>query len=178
MELRYRKYEKQDMAAAKEYLLSDPDDTSLYYTVQNFNDDAINPCLDSTYRFVELIVSHIKAVHSDIQELKVFHFGGDEVADGAWMESPACRDRASSTGRLKEDFVLKVADIVGRAGLELAGWEDGYAKHGQSGDVPIDINQLPVTKAYGYFWDNIWEWGKGNRAYVAANANYKVTDTF
>jgi len=174
MEYRYRKYKNQNLSAAKEYLLSDPEDTSEYLTQQNFNDDAINPCLDSSYKFVELIVSHIKDIHSTIQPLKIYHFGGDEVADGAWMKSPACRGRAPSTSQLKEEFVLKLAEIVGKAGLELAGWEDGYGKHEGSTVVPMDINQLPVTKAYAYFWDNVWEWGKGNRAYDSANANYKV----
>ena len=115
MELRYRKYKNENRTAAEEFLLSDPDDSSVYSSQQNFNDNAINPCIDSSYRFVEHIVSHIKAVHSTIQPLKVFHFGGDEVADGAWMKSPACSGRASSTSALKQEFVRKVAEIVGRA---------------------------------------------------------------
>ena len=171
---RYRKYQNTDLAAAKEYLLSDLDDTSEYLTQQNFDDDAINPCIESSYKFVDLIVSHIKEIHSTVQPLKVYHFGGDEVPDGAWMKSPLCSGKGNSTEVLKEAFVAKLADIVGKAGLDLAGWEDGFSKHKDSKVVPMDLADIPVTNVYGYFWDNIWEWGKGDRAYVSANAGYKV----
>ena len=56
---------------ANKYLLSDPLDTSKYLSVQFFTDNAINPCLESTYEFLELVVSSVKHMHHDIQPLKV-----------------------------------------------------------------------------------------------------------
>ena len=172
MLIRYRKYQYLNYTAAAEFLLSDLNDSSKYHSQQNFNDNAINPCLESSYKFVEHIVLYIKDLHATIQPLKVYHFGGDEVPDGAWMNSTACKDRTRSTQLLKEQFVLRVAEIVSKAGLELAGWEDGYIR-GNAG--LMDVNEIPVSKVYGYFWDNVWEWGKSHHAYDAANANYKVT---
>ena len=56
---------------ADQYLLSDPLDASKYLSVQFFTDNAINPCLESTYEFVEHIVVSVKYMHQDIQPLKV-----------------------------------------------------------------------------------------------------------
>lgn len=56
---------------ADQYLLSDPLDTSKYLSVQFFTDNAINPCLESTYEFLEHIVISVRHMHQDIQPLKV-----------------------------------------------------------------------------------------------------------
>ena len=56
---------------ADQYLLSDPLDKSQYLSVQFFTDNAINPCLESTYEFLEHIVSSVREMHHDIQPLKV-----------------------------------------------------------------------------------------------------------
>ncbi|CAH3143871.1 unnamed protein product [Pocillopora meandrina] len=56
---------------ADQYLLSDPLDTSKYLSVQFFTDNAINPCLESTYEFLEHIVVSVRHMHQDIQPLKV-----------------------------------------------------------------------------------------------------------
>ena len=42
---------------ATQYLLSDPDDTSVYLSVQNYNDNSANVCLPSTYAFIEKVLS-------------------------------------------------------------------------------------------------------------------------
>ena len=61
----------------------------------------------------------------------MFHFGGDEVPSGAWLDSPACRalidedEGLEDEKGLKEMFVYRVADIAHSHGLDIAGWEDG-----------------------------------------------------
>lgn len=37
-----------------------------------------------------LIATCPAALHADIQPLEIYHFGGDEVAHGAWMSSDVC----------------------------------------------------------------------------------------
>ena len=54
-------------AAAEEYLLTDLEDTSEYLSVQYFTDNAINPCMDSTYRFMEHVIVETMKLHQDIQ---------------------------------------------------------------------------------------------------------------
>ena len=67
---------------AEQYLLVDPLDTSKYLSIQTFHDNAINPCMDSTFTFMEHLVREVNKLHENIQPLKIFHFGGDEVANG------------------------------------------------------------------------------------------------
>lgn len=79
MEARFLKYEKENITAAKEYRLVESGDSSKYSSVQMFNDNALNPCIDSTYWFYEKVITEIQKMHVG---LTFFHFGGDEVANG------------------------------------------------------------------------------------------------
>ena len=88
---RYNKLSAQgDKSGGEKYLLSEANDTSRYLSIQHFSDDAINPCIESTYNFVEHLVEAVVNIHNDTQPLTIFHFGGDEVAHGAWINSFAC----------------------------------------------------------------------------------------
>ena len=113
--------------------------------------------------------------------MKIFHFGGDEVAHGAWTQSPACKQLAHELGLnftsptivkdLKEYFVQRVADVSSKYCLDLGAWEDGVLG---VKDTPYDRSHLKNKNVYAYAWDNVWEWGQGDRAYKLANADYKV----
>lgn len=177
MEARFKKYMTSNPALANQYRLVDPDDTSKYESVQMFDDNAINPCIESTYAFVEKVVSEIKKMYEGHQTLKFFHFGGDEVPELALVNSTKCQEFTkknpfyNTTHRLKEYFVLRVSTITNSLGLDLAGWEDGLL---QEGGVPFKRTVLPNSVVYGNAWQNIWEWGAGRRAYDLANSGYKV----
>jgi len=45
------------------YLLSDVEDQSIYMTGQFFRDSAINPCIESSYRFVEYLMQQVINMH-------------------------------------------------------------------------------------------------------------------
>ena len=77
------------------YSVLDPDDRSDYTSGQNYKLNAMNPCVDSTYDFVRKIMTSVKEIHKSIQPLSFFHFGGDEVAMGAWSKSKACEELAN-----------------------------------------------------------------------------------
>lgn len=162
------------MEAAMEYLLIDLDDTSEYRSVQNFNDNAINPCVESTYAFVEHVIEEVIQMHEDIQPLKVFNFGGDEVPRQAWMESPVCQELFGEEldhAELAEYFAQRVGNLAHVHGLDLAGWEDGLMS---DVETPFNRSAFASDNVYGYFWNNIWEAGVARRAYIMANADYKV----
>lgn len=165
--------------AAKQYLLSDPNDSSRYLSVQNYNDNSANVCLPSTYAFVDKVVYELQQMyrHAGIK-LNIFHMGGDEVANGSWTGSAACQQLFSEAGidvagvaDLKPYFVSRLADITQKRGLALAGWEDGlmYDRHNTFNRRQF-ANERVITNA----WDNIWEWGVGDRAYRLANNGYQV----
>ena len=80
MQARQKKYAAMGKTfEADQYLLSDPLDTSQYLSVQFFTDNAINPCLESTYEFLEHVVNSIRHLHHDIQPLKVSYLSDTPV---------------------------------------------------------------------------------------------------
>lgn len=179
---RYHKFMASgDTSRAQEFLLSDPEDKSEYLSVQFFTDNAINPCIESTYNFIEHLVINVQRIHAAVQPLKVFHFGGDEVAHGAWTKSPKCEALAKKLGLdftsstivkdLKEYFVRRVAAITSKFSLDAGAWEDGVLG---VNNTPYDRSYLKNKNVYAYAWDNVWEWKHGDRAYKLANAGYKV----
>lgn len=179
MEYRFTKYNsstnKTVRGNAGKFLLSEPGDTSEYLSIQLFRDNALNPCLDSTYDFVEHILVNLIEIHKDISPLNVFHMGGDEVAKGAWLNSSACQNLISQNSRiasvkdLKEYFVGKLSNITSKYHVDLAAWEDGLIQE----QKVFNRTNLPNSNVFSYAWDNVWEWGAFNRAYLLANSGYK-----
>ncbi|XP_061190127.1 uncharacterized protein LOC133197995 [Saccostrea echinata] len=174
MEARFLNYKRTNLTKANQYRLVDPNDTSKYSSVQMYNDNAVNPCVESTYEFLEKVLKEMLKIHPG---LKTFHFGGDDVAKGAWVNSTKCQTMAahdsyySFAGRLKEYFVHRVSNITNRLGLNIAGWEDGFL--GYNG-MPYNRSNIPNSKVYANAWQNVWEWGAAKRAYNLANSGYKV----
>ncbi|MEX2962720.1 family 20 glycosylhydrolase [Microbulbifer sp. TYP-18] len=93
MEARYRRLEKSAPQRAAEYRLIDPQDDTRFLSVQFYDDSYINPCMESTYRFVGRVMREVRAMHRAAgQTLSTWHFGGDEainiLAGGAFEEAP------------------------------------------------------------------------------------------
>lgn len=179
MEARYNKLMAAGKKAqAEQFLLSDPADKSVYLTVQNYTDNAINVCLPSTYVFVDKVMYELQQMYRKAGlKLETFHMGGDEVGAGSWTASPACDALfASEVGvagvaDLKPYFVSKVAALANKRGLALAGWEDGLMYDAANTFNRAEFNNKRVM---ANAWDNIWEWGVADRAYRLANAGYEV----
>ncbi len=163
---------------ARRYLLADPDDTSEYMTVQNYTDNSINVCMESTYAFIDKVMYELQAMYREAgQSLRVFHLGGDEVGRGSWTGSPECQNLIrreaglAGVGDLMPYFVSRVADLADRRGLAVAAWEDGMMYDARQ---PFNRERFGSDQVLVNAWDNIWEWGAGDRAYRLANAGYQV----
>ncbi|XP_060064623.1 chitobiase-like [Ylistrum balloti] len=173
----YRFQEVKDTKSAKEYLLTDFHDTdSVTTSVQMYSENSMNPGLDSTYKFVDKIVKEVKDMHAEIQPLKTFHFGGDEVPYKAWKKSYACEKLiedgdVESFDKLMEYFVKRLAEVVAKHGLSLGAWQDGLI---HSGITPVERTKFPNKEVLAYAWQNVWESGLAGFAYKLANAGYKV----
>lgn len=111
-------------------LLSEPQDTSKYVSVQDYTDNAINVALESTYKFVETVFDGLIALYQEAGvPLEVIHVGGDEVPEGAWIGSPACQKLMAENGwdsvdHLKDYYVSRVLDIAAAKGVKIAGWQE------------------------------------------------------
>ena len=111
-------------------LLSEPEDTSKYVSVQDYTDNAINVALESTYKFIETVFDGLITLYNEAGvPLEVVHVGGDEVPEGAWIGSPACQKLMAENGwdsvdRLKDYYVGRVLDIAAAKGVKVAGWQE------------------------------------------------------
>lgn len=176
MKARFQKYVNNNMSAASEYLLHDTNDSTSYMSVQQWTDNAINPCLNSTYDFIAKLMDEVIEMHRHIQPLTNFHFGGDETAENAWQNSSKCQQFLSKNQQysmpkgLKLYFVQQVSRLAATRNVSLSGWEDAYYIHSFR-PMPRNLSNIEY---YVYPWNNIWEWESGNHSYQLANAGYKV----
>lgn len=111
-------------------LLSEEGDKSEYMSVQSYNDNAVNVALESTYTFFEKVFDSVIATYDDAGvPLHSIHIGGDEVASGAWLGSPACKALMESKGwsdanMLKAYFVNRLCDIAAERDVKIDGWQE------------------------------------------------------
>lgn len=147
MNVRYKKYIDTDPEKAKEYLLSDLQDTSRYISAQAYTDNVMNVALPSTYRFMEKVIQEIVAMYKEAgAPLTTIHLGGDEVAKGAWMGSPLCRALMEEQGMekahdLAEYFITRVADCLQQHHLSFNGWQEVALGHQK--DTHTYLSQRP-----------------------------------
>lgn len=131
MTARYRNFMAAgDEEAAREYLLEDFEDASVYTSAQYYHDNVMNVALPSTYRFMEKVIDEIVAMYADAgAELGVVHVGGDEVPRGSWTGSPVAAKFMEANGledvtALGEYYILRVNDLLKARGLKMAGWQE------------------------------------------------------
>ena len=156
---------------AQQFNLSDPLDTTVYSSVQFYNDNAMNVCLESTYEFVREVMTQVKQMHSAAgQPLTRYHIGADETS-GAWLESPVCKafvannnDGVTDISELGRYFIERVAGIFSSLDIETAGWSDGLAQTRKE-------NMPAIVQSNA--WDVLF-WGGHEKVHEMANRNWQV----
>ena len=179
MESRYDRLMKEGMQEEAEmYRLIDPDDTSIYNSAQNFNDNVICVCTEGPYRLFETIVDELIGMYEEAGlTLKILHTGGDEVPGGVWEGSPLCQaflkehPEIGKIENLQAYFGSRIFEILEKKDLLMAGWEEIVMKKDDEGKwIPnsdfVGKDMLP------YVWNSIYEnLDLGNRL---ANAGFPV----
>jgi hexosaminidase len=171
-----------DDEAAERYLLSDPDDASVYESVQLWRDNVICIALPSVDRFIDTVVTEVCALYRAAGvPLRTIHTGGDEVPAGAWLGSPRCRLKMAEhgwteAGQLRADFVQRCRTILARHGLAFAGWEETALMHADAGNPQrlVPDPRFAGPDFHVYVWNNAWGSGQEDCAYRLANAGYHV----
>ena len=153
---------------AARYRLDEPEDTTVYSSIQHYNDNTLNVCLPSTYAFISTVIDSLKDLHSQAGvPLRLYHIGADETA-GAWKDSPACRkfmaDRHLSLEQLGNVFIARVAAILHDKGIEPAGWSDGIGA--------VDPAQMPA-QVQSNSWGGLFGGGVAD-AHRQANQGWDV----
>ncbi|MBO2682712.1 carbohydate-binding domain-containing protein [Shewanella algae] len=170
MQARSRKLLAQgDSQAASQYLLADPEDATVYSSIQYYNDNTLNVCMESSYTFVAKVIDEIAQLHQAAGvPLKRYHIGADETA-GAWLDSPACErfiaansQRVADKSALGAYFIERVSQMLAERGIEAAGWSDGMS-HVNPANMPSPVQS------------NIWDivaHGGFKRAHAQANLGW------
>jgi hexosaminidase len=180
MEARYHRLKAAGNRDAAKYLLNDFDDKSEYKSPQLYNDHVINPGLESSYTFVDHVITQIVAMHREAgAPLHTIHVGGDELPRGAWEKSPASRalmrkQNLETTADLWDYFYDRVDGMLKKHGLYASGWEEMAARvtslRGESKLIP---NPLFTQRRFSaYVWNNTE--GAEDLAYRLANAGYDI----
>ena len=172
MTVRYNKYKAlEDDEKANQFRLHDLDDKTQYSSVQFYNDNTINACLESSYAFVEEVMKQVKKIHQQAgQPLTRYHIGADETA-GAWVDSPVCKTFIAHNDKGVTDakqlgayFIERVAGILSDLDIETAGWSDGLA-HTKKSQMPR------IVQANA--WDVLF-WGGHEKVHELANRNWQI----
>lgn len=138
-------------------LLREADDKSEYVSIQQYQDNVLNPALPGTYQVLETILDEV----CELFPSKVIHLGGDEVPKHVWEKSPACIAKAKAMGlddvRLLEGHLIShLEQYLAQKGRTIAVWEE--ASHG---------NKI-TNKA------TVCAWSNGAEGQKAAQAGYPV----
>lgn len=175
MKARYNKYMDTDPEKAKEYLLSDLQDTSRYISAQAYTDNVMNVALPSTYRFMEKVIQEIVDMYKEANvPLTTIHLGGDEVARGAWMGSPLCQALMEEHGMAKahdlaEYFITRVVDCLQQYNLSFNGWQEVALEHKPETHTYLSRHAAGINS-----WKTVPEWKEDEIPYQIANNGYPV----
>ncbi len=201
MEARYNKLKAAgDEKGANEYRLLDPTDDSNTTSVQFYDRHSyLNPCLDSSKRFVDKVIGEIAQMHREAgQPLTTWHFGGDEAKnirlgpgytdvnkpepgkgmidlskeDKPWAKSQACQVM------IKEGKVADMEHLPSYFAVEVS---QLVKNHGidrmqawQDGLKDAKDAKAFATPRVGVnFWDTLY-WGGFDSANDWANKGYEV----
>ncbi len=170
------------MAGNAQFRLTDPNDRSVYESVQGYPDNVMDPALESTYGFIERVVGDLAAMHREAgAPLRNIHMGGDEVPNGVWVGSPAVQTYMREHGLTSVDdmwfvFYGRVAQILKAQGLLPSGWEEiAVRKTRRDGHRTTIPNPDFAARGWrAYVWNNVPGDGAEDLAYRLANGGYDV----
>jgi hexosaminidase len=169
-------------SAAEQYRLFTPNDNSSYRSVQNYPDNVLDVCKESTYTFIGKIFDEIRNMYQDAGvPLKTMHVGGDEVPEGVWKGSPSCLDLLTQLPQgnpkdiLTQYFLTRLDKMLDERGIQLAGWEEVALIRIPKKPNGFRYEPNPTFSKDGflaYVWNSLGE--SVNLSYRLANAGYDV----
>lgn len=172
---RYNKYKKSNPEKAREYLLTDLNDTLRRSKPAAYDDEDLNPALPSTYRFMEKVIGEISKMYDEAGlKLNAIHLGGDEVASNAWTGSPAARqlvesENLGSEASLHGYYFARMARWLKTKDIKLCGWQEMAMEHNEAEDSIIRNNTGAI-----YVWSADPTSTRGELPYTIANKGYPV----
>lgn len=201
MEARYDRLMKAGKTQeATAYRLVDPTDNSNTTSVQLYDRTSyLNPCLTSSLRFTDKIISEIQAMHREAgQPLQTWHFGGDEAknirfgagysdikkpAAGTGLLDMSKEDQPWAKSKVCQNLIKegKVADLghlpsyfAVKVSQQVNAHGIGKMQAWQDGLKDAENAKTFATeKVVVNFWDTLY-WGGFDSANDWANKGYEV----
>ncbi|HLF32711.1 MAG TPA: family 20 glycosylhydrolase, partial [Cyclobacteriaceae bacterium] len=178
MESRYRKLMAEGKESqAEEYRLIDPEDKSEYTSAQNYHDNVVCVTRESVYRFYEIALDDIIAMHKEAGvPLAMFQVAGDEVPEGSWTKSPMAMEflknnpSLQSARDLQPYFFRKIVKMIEDKGIPIGGWEEMAMKPEGEGWIPNP--EFANKQIYPFVWNSLR--GNMDLGYKLANGGYPV----
>lgn len=178
MEARYERLMKEGKEKeANEYRLIDPNDKSVYLSAQGYKDNVVDVTKESTYRFYEKVTDEIIKMYKEAGlTLDLFHIGGDEVADGAWTQSPLAQEllkkdpTIGNAYNLHPYFIRRLLPMLKKRNLQVHGWEEVALFKDKDGILKVNP-EFAGKNVIPYVWNNVYD---PDRGYRLANAGYPV----
>lgn len=202
MEARYNNLMKQGKEKeANEFRLVDPTDDSNTTSVQFYERKSyLNPCLDSSKRFVDKVIGEMAQMHKEAgMPLNTWHFGGDEaknirlgagfqdkngtiepgkgiidksIEDKPWAKSQVCQDM------VKQGKIQDVEHLSSHFAIEVSKLVNAHGiekmQAWQDGLKDAKSSKDFATKRVGVnFWDTLY-WGGADSINDWANKGYEV----
>lgn len=201
MEARYQRLMQEGkQAEANEFRLVDPSDDSNTTTVQFYDRKSyLNPCLDSSKRFVDKVITEIAKMHNQAgQPLTVWHFGGDEaknirlgpgyqdihtkeagkglidqsIEDLPWAKSQACQTL------VKQGTIKDIKHLPSYFAIEASKIVKNHGiNHMQAWQDGVkyaeSAKDFAVDKVTVNFWDTLY-WGGFDSASEWTNKGYQI----
>ncbi|PSL08000.1 family 20 glycosylhydrolase [Cecembia rubra] len=179
----HQKMAEGDEKGAKEYLLEDFDDESVYLSAQNFRGNTICICQESAFTFYEKVVDAILGMYQEANvPIHTFHTGGDEVPKGVWEGSPVCKNFIAANPDLHHVhdlpnyFYTRISRMFQKKGIQTAGWEEiGQIEVEEKGKKIARPNPIFADAGFRvYAWNAVAGWGGEDMANQLANSGYEV----
>ena len=183
MDVRYQKYmELGNQVEAEKYLLSDPNDESVYYSAQGFDDNIACICRESAFTFYEKVIDEIYLMYQEAGvELNKFGVAADELPYGAWQKSPICdqfmeeNSIAGDYNALYEIMQRRVYDKLSSYNATMTGWDDILLKLTEKNQSETQIKDFfKGDDILLFVWKNDWGQGRQDMIYKYANLGYKT----
>jgi hexosaminidase len=172
MEARYHYFMQQENEVeAKRYLLTDFNDKTEYSSIQNYHDNTLNICMESTYAFVDRVLDDLIEIHQQADApLTTYHIGADETA-GAWLESPECLALVANPNNDVDDvthlgahFIERISHMVVNKGINVGGWNDGLSE--------TRVENMP-KETYSYIWGAL-PWGAHQQVSEQSHRDWNI----
>lgn len=135
MKNRYDKYIATDRAKAEQYKIWEDENTSVYTSAQSYHDNVLDVAGNGVYNFVDKVVAELELMYKEAGlKLDIVHLGGDEVARGAWDQSPAVqalmkRENLKNAHEVNEYYISRISDILYKRGILIEGWQEVALDH-------------------------------------------------